>query len=425
VEIVVSSLHLGVLGGAETYVLTVAEQLQELGHGVTVFTLEAGQAAAQGIERGLEIRAGEDELPEACDVVIANDSVTAYRLAERYPAAALVYIVHSDEYDLLMPPQIPEVVQAVVILNDRVGRRVRALAHIPEIIRLRQPIDTKRFFPRTPLNDPPVRVMMLGNWMQGDRRDLVFGVCSELGIECEHVGFHAGASTEEPEIQLGRADIVIGKARVILEAMASGRAAYVYDHNGGDGWVTPERYELLEADNFGGQAEPTIIDADRLRRDLAEYTPAMGPPNRDLVVANHSANRHAQALVALCERVVPRERQVATSLREIGRLVRIGWSSEWRAAHWAGEAQRLQAQLDNHSGAGIDDNVRTELNHARAELDQARIELDHTRSELDHTRTELDHGRAELNQARIELDQMRTEFAEARTGLGRARRPRQ
>jgi glycosyltransferase involved in cell wall biosynthesis len=347
VEVVIGQLHLGAVGGAETYVLTVAEQLQRLGHGVIVFTLELGQSAALGLERGLEIRGSEDELPEACDIVLANDSVTAYRLAERYPTAPLVFVVHGEEYDLCVPPQVPDVVQAAVVLHDRVGRWVRALGHVPEVVRLRQPVDTKRFLPRTSLRDPARRVLMLGNWVHGDRRDVVLEVCASLGLECDHRGFRGGASTLEPELELCRADIVIGKARVIVEAMASGRAAYVYDHNGGDGWVTPDRYALLEADNFGGQAEPTVIDAERLRRDLAGYSRLMGLANRDLAVVNHSANRHAQSLVELFQRLVPSDRRVVAPFREMARLVRVGWLSEWRAVHWAGEAQRLRAELDD------------------------------------------------------------------------------
>ena len=345
-EVVIGQLHLGAVGGTETYALTVAEQLQGLGHGVTVFTLELGQSAALGLARGLEIRGSEDELPEACDIVLANDAVTAYRLAERYPTAVVVFVVHADEYDLCVPPQVPDVVQAAVVVHDRVGRRVRALGHVPEVVRLHQPVDTKRFLPRTPLRDPARRVLMLGNWVHGDRRDLVFDVCASLGLDCVQLGFRGDAATLEPELEIGRADIVIGKGRVIIEAMACGRAAYVYDHNGGDGWVTPDRYALLEADNFGGQAEPTVIDANRLRRDLAGYSRLMGPVNRDLAFVNHSANRHAQSLVELFQQLVPGDRRVVAPLRELARLVRVGWLSEWRAVHWAAEAQRLRAELD-------------------------------------------------------------------------------
>ena len=42
-EIVVSTYHLG-LGGTESYTLTVAEQLQRLGHDVTVFYVEPNRA---------------------------------------------------------------------------------------------------------------------------------------------------------------------------------------------------------------------------------------------------------------------------------------------------------------------------------------------------------------------------------------------
>jgi hypothetical protein len=258
-----------------------------------------------------------------------------------------VFVVHADEYDLCLPPQVPGVAQTAVVLNDRVGRRVRALGEVPEIVRLRQPVDMKRFAPRTPLRDPARRVLMLGNWVHGDRRDMVFEVCASLGLACDHLGARGSASTLEPELRLGRADIVIGKARVIIEAMASGRAAYVYDHNGGDGWVTPERYALLEADNFGGQAEPTVIDAERLRGDLTGYSRLMGPANRDLAVLNHSANRHAQSLVELFQRLVPSDRRVVAPLREMARLARVGWSNECRAGYWGGEAQRLRAELDD------------------------------------------------------------------------------
>ena len=70
---------------------------------------------------------------------------------------------------------------------------------------------------------------------------------------------------------------MIGRGLTILEAMASGRAAYVCGEEGGDGWVKPERYELLEGDGFSGRAEASATDFERLRRDLDDYDPAMGP----------------------------------------------------------------------------------------------------------------------------------------------------
>jgi hypothetical protein len=344
-QIVMSTYALN-FAGTESYFLTVAEQLQRLGHDVTLLSVELGPNAAVVRDRGLELRERVDELPPACDVVYAQDSVTAYELAERYPETPQVYAAHADEYDLQTPPQIPGVVQAVVVLHDRLERQVRALAVAPEIVRLRQPVDVKRFYPRTALHDPPLRALILSNYVNHDRLELVRHACADAGIECAQLGAPSGVWTDQAEVEICRADIVFGKARVIVEAMASGRAAYVYDLNGGDGWMTPERYDLLEADNFGGQAESTATDRKRLRRDLIAYSPEMGPANRDLAVANHSARRHAQELVALFERLAGRRERIDAPLAELSRLIRLQWVTEMRAAHLAAENQRLRDQLD-------------------------------------------------------------------------------
>jgi hypothetical protein len=127
--------------------------------------------------------------------------------------------------------------------------------------------------------------------------------------------------------------------------MASGRAAYVFDHNGGDGWVTPERYELLEADNFGGQAEAVATDLERLRSDLKSYRPDMGPANRELAVANHSVLKHVQELVLLFQRLNPRASSVDGPLRELARLVRVQATSDRLAYDLAMEAQMLRDRM--------------------------------------------------------------------------------
>jgi len=89
-EIVLGMYRLRDPGGSEHYTLTCAEQLQRLGHAVTIFTEEAGAMAELVRGRGLLLATGEDELPAAADVVYAQESVTAYRLAARCPPGAVV-----------------------------------------------------------------------------------------------------------------------------------------------------------------------------------------------------------------------------------------------------------------------------------------------------------------------------------------------
>jgi len=359
VQILLATHQLSWIGGADTYTLTVAEHLQRLGHGVTIFAAELGEMSDIARRSGVVVTADERALPEGVDVVYAQDSYAALLLADRYPRTPQAMAIHADEYDLWLQPQLPGVTAAVVALHDRVAKRARAAAVAPEVVRLRQPVDTMRFSPRGPLHDPPRRALLLGNYLEGDQLGLVTQACEEAGIEWEQVGYKNGGPTREPERLMGDVDIVIGKARVIVEAMASGRAAYVYDHNGGDGWVTSERYELLEADNFGGQAEPVAADLDRLRADLQAYRPDMGAANRQLAVANHSANKHAQDLALLFQRLSPRPQPVNGPLRELARLVRVQTDIDRRASSLSVEA--LQAR-EREQG------VRVELAEAHARL---------------------------------------------------------
>jgi hypothetical protein len=211
-------------------------------------------------------------------------------------------------------------------------------------VRLTQPVDIRRFVPRELPRERARRVLVLSAHSAHGRQRIIDEACADLGLECERIGFLTSTDLS-PELAMAHSDIVVGKARVIVEAMASGRAAYIWDALGGDGWVTPERYELLEADNFGGQAQPGVIDGQRLRADLMAYDRDMGVVNRDLAARNHSAGRHAEQLVALFERLgAPRDRSPG-QVRELERLARVARSFEVRAFHLVRENDALRARL--------------------------------------------------------------------------------
>ena len=410
-RILLATHQLSWIGGADTYTVTVAEHLQRLGHDVTVFAAELGEMTEVARASGVVVTADERALPEEPDVVYAQDAYVAFLLADRFPSTPQAMAIHADEYDLWLQPQLPGVTAAVVALHDRVAKRARAAAVVPEIVRLRQPVDTERFSPRGPLRDPPRRALLLGNYLSGDQLQVVAKALDEAGIEWEQVGYKSGGPTREPERLMGDADIVIGKARVIVEAMSSGRAAYVYDHNGGDGWVTSERYALLEADNFGGQAEPAAADLERIRSDLKAYRPEMGAANRQLAVANHSANKHAQALALLFQRLNPRAQPVDGPLRELARLVRVQTDIDRRAHALSVEAQ--QAREREHG-------VRVELAAAQARL--AELEPQAERVGLLESKVQaLQERLAEVNAAaRGALEREQSLLAQRRVRLGLA-----
>jgi hypothetical protein len=365
-QIVAAAHSLAGAGGSETYAVTVADHLQRLGHDVWLYSPEPGRSSDAARALGVRVVRSEDELPSRPDVLLVQDGVVAYDLAACHPATPQAFVAHSDIFDLQLPPQLPDSVAVAIVLYDRVELRVRALARPPAtIVRLAQPVDVERFKPAQPLRTRPRVAMTIGNYVHGERLALLRRACARAGVELRHIGAH-GEGERPADLVLNEADIVFGKARVIVEAMATGRAAYVFDHNGGDGWVTAASYPALAADNFGGQSLPGVIDEERLVADLALYEPGMGIVNRDLAVAHHAASRHAAALVAVLERAAAQPRAVPPDapLREMARLVRLYHRADMQAfvlraelaalAARAQHAEELEAGLRAQvAGAGV------------------------------------------------------------------------
>ncbi len=345
VQIVLATHSLASFGGSESYLLTVAEHLERLGHSVAIAAAAQGEAAERARDRGLSVPERPERLPEGPDAVIAQDHPSALAMAERYPAAPRLFVCHSALLDVGQPPAIGGVIGAAVAMSERVATRIRALAGAPaEIHRLRQPIDLDRFAPRGEIAARPRRALLLGNYLRGARREAVMGTLAEAGIEVDQAGRH-GTATHEPEVAIAAADMVIGYGRSVLEGMACGRAAYVLDYNGGDGWVTPETWAAHEARAFAGRATDDVVDARRLRTDLDRYDPAMGTANRDLAVLHHDARDHARALVEI-GRGLGAANPPPAPLAELARLVRIAWRAEGRAADLARQLDEARLAQD-------------------------------------------------------------------------------
>jgi hypothetical protein len=345
-RIILATLNFGGFGGSETYVLTVAEQFQRLCHDVTIYCSQGGPMAEFAGQRGLRVAVGTPGLPDTADVVLTQDAAMAYELAHRWPATPQAFHACSDVYEFQLPPQLPGVCRAVVVSSARMERHVRALAGEFEVLRLRHPIDTARFIPIGDIRAKPRRAVLLSNYLSGHRRKVLTEAWAGAGIECVQVGM--GDPNREPETLIAEADIVVGKARAILEGMACGRAAYVLDVFGGDGWVTPDRYSVMEADNFAGLATEWVFSTERLKSDISEYRPEMGLVNRELILANHSAKDHARRLIECFRQLRPMPQSASfhtVPAAELARLIRAQASTELNSWDRAFQIQHLKEQI--------------------------------------------------------------------------------
>ncbi|HET9675880.1 MAG TPA: hypothetical protein VFP21_00070, partial [Solirubrobacterales bacterium] len=231
----------------------------------------------------------------------------------------------------------------VVVLSDRMAHRAAGVGSRPEVVRMRQPIDVERFRPRSSTRHEARRVLVFSNYLEDDRLAIVESACRELGLELVRRGVKGGA-TLDPREEIADADIVVGYGRSVLEGMAMGRAAYVWDRGGGDGWVTAETYEALERDGFSGAATDAVIDGERMRADFAAYRPELGTLSFDLVRKHHSSAKHADALVSLLERAEAPAKD--GDLEALALLVRAEARAANRAAQYEAELRRAAEKAE-------------------------------------------------------------------------------
>jgi hypothetical protein len=350
-----------------SYLVTVTEHLERLGHEVRVFSAEPPAEPEE-----LRVVGVERDLPLAPDVIYSQDAEAALLLAHLYPLTPQLFAAHGDREDVWLPPQLAGVVARVVVFDDRTGERVRAAALPQPLVRLRRPVDLDRIVSRGELPERPAKARLHLDGVSDYRRGLVQRVLADARIELDD-----------------DADLVLARGSAVVEALAEGRAAYVYGDEGGDGWVTPERYELLEADGFSGRAEPTATTFEHLRAELDDYAPALGPAGRELAQA-HDARAHAQQLVAAFDEVEPRRDPVDAPLRELARVVRLEAASARRA----------------HTHAQASEAARTQVTKLEHELAEAREHEEQLAREVEELRRQAEEAAAREEQ-RLERQKSR------------------
>lgn len=371
-RIVISHESFESFAGTETYMLTVAQQLEWLGHDAVIYAHRTGPMADFARSQGVRATESVAELPETCDAVLAQDAGSAFELAARYPSAMCVFVAHSRGYALQIPPQLDGVCQAIVVLNERVRRFVEHLSFHAPVVRLHQPIDLGRFGPLGRDPAEPRSALVLGNWVHRTQARLIEDACRQLGWDVSWAGSQTETTTR-PEHAIADADLVIGLGRCVLEAMAGRRAAFVYGVAGGDGWVTPGNYSALEADGFSGQVSGVLRDRDTLVSQLREWNADMGHDNRALASANHGALNHAIELIELVREVAVPDRGPQLHAEEFARLVRLEWQAQ---ARFAGAEQNnfaLRERLDEAERDATRSHALVDA-HAKA-LDEANTRL--------------------------------------------------
>lgn len=303
--------------GSETFTYALALELTRLGHDVTCFSPRLGKVAQRLAEQGIPVVGDLADGPDYVDIIHSHHRHESLLAFARYPDTPMILVCHGvlpwQEQPLKARLNIHRYVAVSEEIRDHLIQDHEIAAG--DIVILRNGVDLERFECRVSIAPRPRRALVLSNYMPDSQREIVRRVCDRFGIEVKAIGRSRSIWNVEEEIN--GADLVFALGRSALEAMACKRVVIVYDYNGGDGLVTPGRFDLLRRRNFSGRTFAKLYTEDELADEILGYDPAIAEELYVSIEAEHDVRRMARQYTALYAEVLEEARQRAPSKQEV------------------------------------------------------------------------------------------------------------
>ena len=317
-KILVTNYDLNHYAGTETFIYALAVELQRTGHEVTCFSPRLGAVAQRLAAAGIAVTGDLSSAPDDIDVIHAHHRYESLLARARYPARPMIFVCHGvlpwQEQPISPGLGVTRYVAVSEETRDHLVRRHRVAEG--DVVIVRNGLDLDRFQARTPVAARPRQALVLSNYMPAEQRAQVRRVCRGFGITLREAGARNALWAVEDEIN--GADLVFGLGRSALEAMACRRLVVVYDYNGGDGLVTPERFELLRQRNFSGRTHARRFGDAELAAELAGYDPAIAEGVHAFIARDHDIRQMARQFVGLYEEARRRPLRSPTRAGAIG-----------------------------------------------------------------------------------------------------------
>jgi len=305
VRVLLTNWHYSMLGGAQTWVYTVARALHKAGHQPLVWSRGLGTMAEMTRPFAPCSTALADLAP--WDVVWGSHQLTGL-VPPRAPRCQVIHATQNQDEEAPVRG-----LDGYFAVSEEVADFLADLG-IPCDGIIRQPIDVERFTPRHAIRPWPPRVLHFGNYLRW--LPLVEEACRQLDLPLSVCGGPTDRDGRRWDVEtaIDDADLVIGQTRCIIEAMACGRNAVLcsgWDPSLGyglDGFVTPERYLEFRTTNLTGNVRRQVPTVALLVEELRRYDQALAPALRRTAVESHAPMTAIQPLLEWSRSAIERFR---------------------------------------------------------------------------------------------------------------------
>jgi hypothetical protein len=270
-------------GGTELYVRDLALGLQRAGYRPMVWSPIVGEVADDLRASGVPVFDDLEAVTPVPDMIHAHHGDETRAALSRFPDIPGIYVQHDAEAWQDEPPRHPRLLRWGAVDELCRERLVTAGIDPDRILVVPNSVDLDRFARRPPLPERPRRALMFSNTAREDGYvPVVREACERTGIDLDVAGIGV-AAVVRPEAVLDRYDVVFGKGRSALEALAVGCAVVVLDLRGMAGMVTSDQLTEWRRWNLGRRLLTRTHDTARLQEELARYDPCDAARCTDLV----------------------------------------------------------------------------------------------------------------------------------------------
>ena len=272
-RVLITNIQLSQRTGTETYLRDLALGLKRQGHDAMVYSPELGELARELQASGIQVVDDLERLAAVPDVIHGQHHPTTISALVAFPTAPALFFVH-DRYSWHdEPPRHPRLLRYAAV--DDFCRERLEQAGLPDeaCVVVRNAVDLGRFAPRpVPLPSRPKKALIFSNYARSDNYAAqILEVCRRAGLQAETAGHEVGRLLQAPEEVLPGYDLVFGKGRCALEALAVGCAVVVCDRQGVAGMVTPDNYQRFRRRNFGQSLLDRPVHRRVLEEEIARY----------------------------------------------------------------------------------------------------------------------------------------------------------
>lgn len=312
-RILFSNFTLAGRSGTEVYLWDLASGLQARGWECGIYTPRPGRLAEAFRQRNIPVWHNLEAITMQPEVLHCQHTMESLALRERFPGIPALFMVHDGRSWHDTTPGLAGW-SALVAVDDfsreRIMRETGLGEHQIEVIH--NSVDTARFLPRAALPEVPLRAAIFtSNVAHDDHVQAARALFRKLDIALDELGPGAGRPIEDPENWLPRYDLVLGKGRCALEAMAVGSAVILIGAEGMGEMVTPENFAAFKKRNFGQSLLRPGMNPDFLEQQVLNYSAGSARRVQQLVRATCSLEGMVETFIQLYNALPVRGRPFA------------------------------------------------------------------------------------------------------------------